>query len=62
MPDITMCSNKDCSKKETCYRFKAKPNEYRQSYFSDMKEENCKLYWKMDPPTKNAEKKDAISN
>lgn len=31
MPDITMCANKLCNKKEKCYRFMAEPSEY-QSY------------------------------
>ena len=35
MPDISMCNGESCPKKETCYRFKAEPNPYRQSYFSD---------------------------
>lgn len=34
MPDITMCSGGDCPLKETCYRYKAIPNELRQSFFS----------------------------
>ena len=33
MPDITMCEGKDCPLKETCYRYTAKPSEFRQSYF-----------------------------
>ena len=44
MPDITMCKNNKCSKKDTCYRFKAKPDTY-QSYFIDMKEKDCDSYW-----------------
>lgn len=32
MPDITICINDKCEKKEECYRYKAKPNEYRQFY------------------------------
>lgn len=35
MPDITMCSGEGCVIKEDCYRFKATPNEYRQSYFTE---------------------------
>ena len=35
MPDISMCKGEDCTIKETCYRFKATPNEYRQSYFTN---------------------------
>ena len=34
MADITMCSGEGCKPKETCYRYKAIPNEYRQSYFT----------------------------
>lgn len=33
MPDITMCKGVGCEAKHTCYRYTAKPNEYRQSYF-----------------------------
>lgn len=33
MQDITMCKGIGCEAKETCYRYKAKPNEHRQSYF-----------------------------
>jgi len=35
MPDITMCKGGTCGIKETCYRFKVKPNEFRQSYFTN---------------------------
>ena len=34
MPDISLCSGEGCNKKDTCYRFLAEPNKYRQSYFS----------------------------
>ena len=33
MPDITMCKGIGCKAKETCYRYKAEPNEHQQSYF-----------------------------
>lgn len=42
MPDITMCkgeeirngdSRKICPRRETCYRYTAKPNDHWQSYF-----------------------------
>ena len=48
MADITMCEGKDCKLKETCYRFKATPNEYRQSYFIDppIKKDKCDYYIK----------------
>lgn len=48
MPDITMCDGKGCETKFTCYRFTAKPNEFRQSYFmkTPIKENNsCEYYW-----------------
>ena len=34
MADITMCVGTGCPLRETCYRYTAEPNEYRQS-FSD---------------------------
>ena len=54
MADITMCKGDRCTMKETCYRYKAKVNEYRQSYFAEaphkdkVDEDNntiCKMYW-----------------
>lgn len=33
MADITKCEGKNCPLKESCYRYTAKDNEYRQSYF-----------------------------
>jgi len=36
MPDITMCKGLDHPKCNTCYRKVATPNEYRQSYFTDI--------------------------
>lgn len=35
MPDISMCEGKDCPIKEKCYRFKATPSRYGQSYFME---------------------------
>ena len=32
MPDISKCSNKDCIKREMCYRFTCVSTEYRQAY------------------------------
>ena len=49
MPDITMCSGKDCPLKESCYRYTAKPSEFRQSYFSippyNYHLRKCIMYW-----------------
>lgn len=33
MADITMCFGSGCPLKEQCYRYTAKPDKYRQSYF-----------------------------
>ena len=33
MPDITMCNGVGCEIKEICYRYKATPSEFMQSYF-----------------------------
>jgi len=33
MPDITLCKGENCTIKEECYRFTAKPSEYWKSYF-----------------------------
>lgn len=51
MVDITLCTNAECSKAKTCYRFLAKPSSYYQSYFSEMTEELCnnEHYWEIDP-------------
>jgi len=48
MADITKCTGKGCTKKESCYRFTALDCRYRQSYFSltPLKEDGtCEYYW-----------------
>ena len=47
MADISMCTDKECTLKETCYRFKATPG-YWQSY-ADFKQVNgkCDYYWQL---------------
>ena len=47
MADITMCSGDGCTIKESCYRFKALVNEFRQSFFMEVpgKDETCDYYW-----------------
>ena len=47
MPDIAMCSGDGCEIKSTCYRYRATPSEYHQSYFvtpptADLQ---CDFYW-----------------
>lgn len=58
MPDIAMCEDKECPRKETCYRFKAKPCEY-QTYFlhSPREHDKCDYYWEMQ--TRNYKEKRA---
>ena len=57
MADITMCNGEGCNMKETCYRYKAPVNEYRQAYYSEIPhkdkvdEDNntiCSEYWMVD--------------
>ena len=43
MPDITMCTNKDCYKKEDCYRFMANPSK-KQSYSYFLPIQDCFIY------------------
>jgi hypothetical protein len=33
MADITMCKGQDCPLRESCYRYTAQANPFRQSYF-----------------------------
>jgi hypothetical protein len=42
MSDITMCEGQDCPLRESCYRYTAQPNPFRQAYFlkEPLKEEN----------------------
>ena len=47
MADISMCTNHECSLKDTCYRYLAKPNKYWQSYIKAEPVDNeCEFYWK----------------
>ena len=49
MADISMCYGEDCPLKENCYRYKAIPNEFRQTMFfgSPMKDGKCDQFWDM---------------
>jgi hypothetical protein len=47
MPDISMCSDNKCSRKEECYRFTSIPHEFRQAYadFKEIeKEKGCEYF------------------
>ena len=51
MADITTCTNEECKKKDTCYRYNAVANKYMQSYFMnakiDCEKNGCEMYWKI---------------
>ena len=46
MPDITMCSGKNCPLSLTCKRYTSTPSQ-RQSYFGKppIKKDKCDYYW-----------------
>lgn len=50
MPDISMCEGQECPKKDTCFRYLAKPSKWRQTYFRGipLKEDGtCDHYWEV---------------
>lgn len=50
MPDISMCANKECELKETCYRYRAIPSRYLQSYADfQYEKDNCLIPIKLRP-------------
>ena len=55
MPDIALCPDETCPKKETCYRFFAKPDKYWQSYFTKSPRvgDKCEHYWEEKPLKRN---------
>ena len=36
MADVTMCKGERCPAKDRCYRYRAKPSKYRQSFFANV--------------------------
>lgn len=60
MPDITMCCNRECPLREKCYRYRARPSKYWQSYafykpettaklsYPAQYEKQCEYFWKLD--------------
>jgi hypothetical protein len=50
MPDLSMCLNKDCPERLTCFRFVVKPSEF-QTYAS-FEAEGCEYYWPIVTETK----------
>lgn len=55
-----MCKDSGCLKKDSCLRFKGKPNKHRQSYFigSPMKDGKCDFYWEIKEDTPLTEKEE----
>lgn len=56
MPDISMCANKDCTLRMGCYRYRALPDPYRQSYggftFTPLDGlDTCEYYWTLKDAT-----------
>lgn len=46
MADISMCTDKDCPSRVHCYRYRARVNQYRQSYMRPERAgEKCDYYW-----------------
>ena len=52
MPDITMCTGKDCEKKKDCYRYMAPPSKYQSMSDFENREEDCQYFWEIDPAHK----------
>jgi len=53
MPDISMCKNKECIRKISCYRYMARPNLPWQSYGefkpvnNSESEFSCDYFWQL---------------
>lgn len=46
MADISMCGGKDCDRKESCFRFTARPDKNMQSYLiPDKPGKDCDMFW-----------------
>lgn len=46
MPDIAMCRDSDCPQRAVCYRYRAVPSEFSQSFFMSSPRESggCPAY------------------
>jgi len=54
MPDISMCLNRKCPSRNECYRYRAQPNEWRQSYaafMDDPETGKCESFWPIEEAT-----------
>jgi hypothetical protein len=46
MPDTSMCSGKGCDKKDSCYRYRAKPCDYQRYFLNPpIRGGECEKYW-----------------
>jgi hypothetical protein len=46
MPDTSMCSGKGCDKKDSCYRYRAKPCDYQRYFLNPpIRGGECEEYW-----------------
>lgn len=47
MPDISKCSNYNCKRRGSCYRYLAKPNDFHQAFasFAEGDGKNCQYHW-----------------
>ena len=46
MPDISMCGGKGCNVRQSCYRYRAVPSKFMQSYARfDDDAAKCTHYW-----------------
>lgn len=50
MPDITKCTGENCSKKQSCYRYTAKADEYQSFFMTPPNQDGqCDHYWENEP-------------
>lgn len=47
MPDIMMCVNEECNKRKNCYRYRAIPQEFGQSY-ACFQDRGCTFFWEIE--------------
>lgn len=50
MPDISLCVNKECEKRQQCYRYRAIAHPYWQSFaaFKPDEDGECDYFWSVD--------------
>jgi len=48
VPDIAMCDNTECPRRQDCYRYRAVPTERRQAYCEFVGGVECPDFWPID--------------